>query len=108
MGYVCCRKVNGDFFSICKLNNRGKDLDTYTSGFNPDDYYIYKSTDKFKEVSIKEFLDFKFARYCFFKKEIYDKNWIDIWIEWFHKNRFRILYLSVPPPPYLPEKIKIY
>ena len=108
MGYVCGRKVNGDYFYIKKLTSSQNDLEFYTNQFNPDDYYIYKKTDKFKEVFLKEFFDFKYAGYIFFKKRKYDKKHIDIWIDWFYKNRFRILYLSVPPPPYLPEKIKIY
>lgn len=107
MGYVCCRKVNGDFFSICKLNNKGKDLDTYISTFNPDDYYIFKATNKFKEVSTILFFDFKFARYCFFRKEIYDKNWLDLWIDWTTTN-LNLVFLHKPFPPFYPQKIKIY
>jgi hypothetical protein len=107
MGYINSRKVGGDFFSISKLNNKGKDLETYTSCFNSDDYYIYKATGRFKEVSNQDFLIFKYARYIFFNKRLYDKNWLDLWIDWANKNT-NLLFIDKPPPRFNPEKIKIY
>ena len=107
MGYSNLRKVGGDYFRIQKKTKSNNSLDFYTNQFNPDDYYIYKATNKFKEVSTKEFLDFKYAKYIFFKKELYDKNWIDLWIDWTTTNS-NIKFLDNPFPPFNPQKIKIY
>ena len=111
MGYRCLRKINSDYFIIGRSYGKEKrdhpDLDYFTNGLKTNDYYIYKSTGRFKEVSTKEFFDFKYAGYFFFNKKLYEKNWIDLWIEWTNKNS-NFLYLGKPFPPYLPKKIKIY
>jgi len=56
-----------------------KSLDYYLKlyNINLDDYYIYKSTSKQKQVTINEFLEFKYACYILFDKSVYDKNDID-------------------------------
>ena len=107
MGFDYRGIVGGDYFFIQKLTLGQNDLEFYTDQFNPDDYYIYKSTRKFCEVSKTDFLDFKYGCYTFFKKELYDKNWLDLWIEWNNKNSY-VLFLVKPLPPFYPQKIKIY
>jgi hypothetical protein len=74
MGIENRRKVGSDYFIIKKLTQSNKDLDYFTNQFEPDDFYIMKATGRFKQVSTKEFFDFKYAGYVFFKKELYEKN----------------------------------
>ena len=107
MGIENRRRIGSDCFIIKKLTQSNKDLDYFTNQFNPDDFYIMKATGKFKEVSTKEFLDFEFAGYVFFKKVVYEKNWLDIWIDWTTSN-LSLQFLHKPFPPFSPEKIKIY
>ena len=101
------RKINSDYFKLLKATEYGKSLDFYTNQFNPDDYYIYKSTRKFKEVSTKDFLIFRCGGYTLFNKKLYEKNWLNKWIDWTITNS-NLLYLTKPFPPFNPEKIKIY
>jgi len=107
MGIENRRRVGSDCFIIKKLTQSNKDLDYFTNQFEPDDFYIMKGTGRFKEVSTKDFLIFRYGRYTFFKKEIYDKNWLDLWIDWTN-NKINLLFLDKPFPPFNPEKIKIY
>jgi hypothetical protein len=107
MGFRCLRKINSDYFLLYKRPPSNNSLDFYTRQFNADDYYIYKSTNKFKEVSTKDFLIFRYGGYTFFNKKLYDKNWLDLWIGWTTTN-LNIQYLTKPFPPFYPKKIKIY
>jgi hypothetical protein len=111
MGFQNFRKVGGDYFKLLKSNqirlDCNENLDFHTCKFNIDDYYVFKSTGKFKEVSKTEFFDFKYAQYTLFKKALYDKNWLDLWIDWTNKNLY-LLFLHKPFPPFNPKKIKIY
>ena len=111
MGYACIRKMNGDYFVIQKVYRKEKRNKPYlyilTDKLKINDYYIYKYTGKFHQVSTKEFFDFKYAGYVFFRKELYEKKWLDIWIDWTNKNT-NITYLVKPFPPFNPQKIKIY
>jgi len=103
------RKVGGDYFYLQYIRKSNKNLQFYLNQFNHEDYYIYKSSDRFKEVSYNDLLEFKYAGYIFFKKDIYDKNHIDMWINYLYSIKdMRFLYLNIPFPPFNPEdKIKI-
>lgn len=65
--------------------------------------------DRFLISSTKERLEFKYSTYIFFKKDLYNKECIDMWIEFLSKIRnLRVYYLDKPFPPFNPEdKIKI-
>ena len=75
-------KVGGDYFCLCFLRKSNKNLQFYLDQFNIEDYYIYKSTRHQKEVSINEFMNFKYSCYTFFKKSKYDKDIINKWLEY--------------------------
>lgn len=101
------RPVGGDYFKLIYLRKSTKSLDFYLEKFNPDDYWIYKTTNKQGLVTIEELKDFKYSAYTFFNKSLYDKEYIDYWIEWM-KSIGGIKYLHRPLPPFKPEdKIKI-
>ena len=99
------RKINSDDFIIQKTTmgynfNLIKDIIKY------DDYYIYKSSNKQRQVTVDEFLEFKNCGYIFFKKDLYSKEWIDMWIEYIISIG-GINYISKPLPPFHPSKINI-
>lgn len=103
------RKIGGDYFFLQKRKSSTLNLQFYLNQFNHEDYYIYKSTGRFKEVSYEDLLEFKNGGYIFFKKDLYDNEVIDSWINWLYSNRLnRFSYLNIPFPPFNPEdKIKI-
>ena len=106
-------QVGGDYFKLIYSRKSTKSLDFYIEQFNPDDYWIYKTTNKQRRVTIEELKDFKYSGYTLFKKSLYDKEHIDCWIKMFQEfGRYTrsggIQYLSKPLPPFKPEdKIKI-
>ena len=71
-----------------------------------DDYYILKASAKFKIVSIIEFLEFKHCGYMFFKKDKYDINHINLWLNWIHNNG-GVNFVTKPFPPFNPSLIII-
>lgn len=99
------RKVGSYNFELIYSRRSELTLDFYLKQFNPNDYWIYKSTGKFRKVTYQELLEFKYASYIFFKKDIYDKEYINKWIEF--SNRLYIPFLSKPFPPFNPSKIII-
>ena len=98
------RVVGGDDFMLTHIRSPNKKLSDYLPLFNPDDYWCYKTTSKFREVDYEAFLEFKYAGYSFFRKDLYKKEYIDIWVEFC--NGLTIQYLD-KLPPFPPEKIII-
>ncbi len=70
-------------------------------------YFIYKKTNAFREVTVEEFHRWQYAGYIFFDKKIYDKNHIEKWIKWIKDNRLDCRYMSKPFPAFDPNKIKV-
>lgn len=99
------RKINGDYFKIQK-HKQGYDFELIKDVIKYDEYYMYKLTGKQREVTIEDFFEFKYAGYVFFKKDLYNKQWIDMWIE-FINSIGPINYLDKPLPPFHPSKINI-
>jgi hypothetical protein len=99
-------KVGGDYFKLIYSRRSKLTLDFYSDKFNPDDYWIYKSTGRFREVTYNDLLEFKYSGYSLFKKEIYNKELIDTWIEFMNRTT-RFYYLAKLFPPFKPEKIII-
>ena len=104
-----CRKVGGDYFRLIKLKSSNLYLKDFIGKFNFNDYWCFKTTNVQKLVNYEEFLDFKYGGYTFFRKDLYNVDWIVEWIEWnrvtFNGNGLQ--YLSRPTPPFPPQKIII-
>ena len=100
------RPVGGDYFCLKYSRRTDKTLKDYLNLFNPNDYYIFKSTRKQRPVSYEDLLEFKYSGYIFFLKRLYDINHILKWIDWWGKLG-GIQYLSKPFPPFNPDKIII-
>lgn len=101
--YSNIRKINGDYFRVekgttaqCKY-----DLDFYINRINFDDYYIFKSTNRQRLVSVDEFMDFKYSSYIFFKKDLFN---LDLIMQWVNSD-YMIHFLTRPVPPFPPSKI---
>ena len=100
-------KVGDDYFKLSYARRSKYNLEYFLT-FDPNLYFIYKSTRHQKEVSYEEFLDFKYSRYIFFKKDLYNKDDINKWIDWFITNTGGVMYLDKPTPPIeILNKIKI-
>ena len=100
------RPFGGDYFYLKYLRSSNKYLKDFLPLFNFQDYWCYKSTRHQRLVEYGEFLEFKYSCYIFFKKDIYKKENIDIWIKWMI-NIGGIQFLSKPTPPFNPNKIII-
>jgi len=100
-------KLCGDYFSLKYLRQSSRKLDYYLDQFNPNDYYIFKYTSKQRQVTIEELLEFKHAGYVFFKKDKYDIDYINNWINYYYNNIDELKYLIKPLPPFEPDIIKI-
>ena len=99
------RKVGGDYFLLIKSKRSDKYLKDFIHLFNIDDYWCYKVTNRQRLVNEQEFLDFKHSGYIFFKKNIYDKNNIDEWIDFIYNVGSK--YLNKSTPPFSPNKVII-
>ena len=99
-------KVGGDYFGLFFLRKSNTNINYYLDQFNIDDYWIYKRTRHQKIVSIKEFMDFNYGGYIFFRKDLYDKNIINKWLEYII-DFGGIQFLDKPLPPFDPNKIII-
>jgi hypothetical protein len=103
---VNARPVGGDYFKLIYARKSNKKLEDYLPLFNQEDYYILKSSGHQRLVTYDDLLEFKYASYVFFKKDLYDIGKIMIWIDWF-KSIGGVQYLDKPTPPFNPKKIKI-
>lgn len=101
---VSSRKIGGDYFRFQELKKSNLHLKDFIDKFNFNDYWCLKTTGHQKIVNYEEFLEFKYSRYTFFRKDLYDVNKILEWIEWF-KDLGGVQYLSKPTPPFPPQKI---
>ena len=106
MNIINCGKIGSDYFGFAKLKKSKYKLKDFIDLFDPDDYWIYKSTNKQRLVSYNDFLDFRHARYVLFRKSLYKKENIDMWIDWF-VNLGGVQFLSKKTPPFDPKKIII-
>ena len=101
--------ISNDYFGFEYNRKSTKTLKDYIDMFNVDDYWIYKYSNKQKLVSVEEFITFINMGYMLFRKDKYDKEYINLWLrEFFYKGgRSGIQFLVKPTPPFDPEKIKI-
>ena len=102
------RKVPGDYFRLLytEIHPGRKKLKDYLPLFNFDDYWCYKKTRHQVISDYETFINFKQAGYIFFKKDLYIKEDIERWIEFFI-SLGGTQYLTKPTPPFSPEKIII-
>jgi len=108
MGYGTDGIIEKGYRSI--IYRRSSSVEDYKS-LLPDnydkDYFIYKKTNAFREVSVEEFHRWNYSGYIFFDKNKYDKNHIEKWIKWIKDNKVLFPYMSKPFPPFDPQKIKV-
>jgi hypothetical protein len=100
------RKPGEDYFRLFYARPSNLYLKDFVDKFNFDDYFCYKQTDKQRLVTEAEFLEFKYSGYTFFKKDLYDKEYIQLWIDWM-KTIGGVKFLDKPVPPFHPSFIKV-
>ena len=100
------RPVGGDCFKLMYARRSNETLESHLKKFNYNDYWVLKSSGHQRLVTYDDLLEFKYASYIFFKKDLYDIDKIIEWIEYF-KSMGGVQYLDKPTPPFNPKKIKI-
>jgi len=109
MGYEIKNNINEGYFSLIKAyrgDNPKYPINYYLDKFNIDlnDYWILKKSGRFRLLDIEDIE--KYSGIMCFKKNMYNKQEIDKWLN-FLLNK-RIPYLNNPFPPIeIYNKIKI-
>jgi hypothetical protein len=98
------RIVGDDYFRLIYSRKCKMTLKTHLDKFDPNEYWILKSSYTQRIVLYKDLLDFKYSGYIFFKKDLYNIDKIMEWVDWF-KEKGGVQYLSRPTPPFNPNKI---
>ncbi len=104
------REVGGNYFQLYKTKRSDKYLIDFINLFNFDDYWCYKGSNRQKLVTQEEFLEFKNSTYMFLKKDLYDTNNINEWIDFIYNvggHPKGIQFLTKPTPPFSPNKVII-
>ena len=101
-------EVGSKCFKLLYIKNKKKKLSFYIKQFNPEEYYILKATNQFRFVCVDDFLEFKYAQYIFFNKELYSKEYLQKWLDFKITNNIEFRFLHKPfPPQYILDTIKI-
>lgn len=102
------RIVGGDHFRL-EYNRKSKNkLNHFLTQFNFNDYWCFKHTGHQRLITeYSDLLNFDYAGYIFFRKELYNIDYMLFWIKYM-KEIGGIQYLDRPFPPFDPyKKIKI-
>tara|TARA_R110002050_G_scaffold74369_3_gene159583 strand:+ start:24 stop:371 length:348 start_codon:yes stop_codon:yes gene_type:complete len=110
--YNCLGKgLNKEYFRIHKNNNdKFKSLEYFIDNINFDDYFIYKSSNKFRRVSVEEFKEFKYVSFIFFRKDLYNEKDFELWLYTIYESiniDMRFITKPFPSVNYL-KLIKVY
>ena len=99
------RLVGIDYFILFYRRTSNKSLKYFLDQFNVDEYIIFKSTNKFRQLTYNELIEEKYTFYLFIRNDIYDQENNMLWFDWI-KNNITIQYLNKPFPNFNPyEKI---
>ena len=101
------RQLGNDYFKFIYSKKSINKLSDFIDKFKFDDYWCFKITGRQRLISEEDFLKFKYSGYIFFKKDKYDKDKIQEWIDWSLINNIYIQYLNNPTPPFSNKKIII-
>jgi hypothetical protein len=100
--------VGGDHFSLVYSRRSKNKLNQYLTQFNFSDYWCFKSTNYQRLITeYSDLLNFNYARYIFFRKELYNIDYMLFWTKYL-KDIGGIQFFDKPFPPFDPyKKIKI-
>ena len=108
---VSTRIVGSKFFTLgYRHDSRSitkKNINEWFEMFNIDDYNIIKATGAQRIVSIEDVKEFRHAGYTFYRKDLYDLEHIENWIDFINKEFGCLCYMVNPLPPFSPNKIII-
>ena len=108
MGFNFYKNIDKGWFRLLKMRNYNESIDYYLDKFNVDldDYWILKYSNKFRFIN-KQDIE-KYAGVICFKKDIFNKEHIDKWLDFHNSFDYRLKYLVRPFPPIsVFNKIKI-
>jgi hypothetical protein len=69
--------IGSDYFVFNYSRRSKNNLQYFLEQFDINDYWIYKSSNTFREVTIEEFYEFKYSGYILFSKNKYDNIYIN-------------------------------
>jgi hypothetical protein len=71
------KNVGGDYFVFNYSRRSKNNLQYFLEQFDINDYWIYKSSNTFREVTIEEFYEFKYSGYILFRKDVFNNVYIN-------------------------------
>ena len=103
------RPIGGNYFRLIYERKYKTILGDFIDKFKFDDYWCFKLTNKQRLINYEDFLKFEYSGYIFFKKDKYNKDNIQEWIDWSIKvfSGHGPQYLNNPTPPFNNKKIII-
>ena len=108
MGYNITNNIDKGWFRLLKRSNVNKSINYHLDKHNIDldDYFILKYSNKFRFTN-KQDIE-KYAGVICFKKDVYDKEHIDKWLDFHNSFDYQLKYLVRPFPPIeILNKIKL-
>jgi hypothetical protein len=103
---IVSNRIGGDYFVLIYSRRSKLYLKDFINQFDFKNYHCFKSSGKQRLINEKDFLEFKYSKYVFFKKDKYDLENINEWIKYFN-NFGGIQFIDKPVPPFSPNKIII-
>ena len=95
MGWENNRKLDDNYFKLCKVQRGLYTLQHYLDQIQLDNYWVYKSSDRFRRV---DNVNGEYSGYIFFNKKLYDHKHIDQWIKFIKDINIEVKYLVRPFP----------
>ena len=109
MGYDMVNNIDEGYFRLIKRNKANKSINYLLNKHNIDldDYLLMKSTSNFRFIGVEDIE--KYAGVICFKKHIFKKQDIELWIDFLYKDlKIDSKFLNRPfPSKEIYNKIKI-
>ena len=98
------RIVGGDYFSLIYDRRTKNKLNHFLTQFNFSDYWCFKTTRMQRLITeYSDLLNFDYSAYIFFRKDLYNKDYILYWIKYM-TDIGGIQFIHKPLPPFDPYK----
>ena len=112
----CEIRKGNNWFRIIKNNKKHSNstlvCEDVIADINFDDWHIYKSTNRLREATHDEVIEFKNAGYFFYSKEHFDKNEINEKIDLLYKivagGEVNTIMTKPLPPIEVLKKVRVF
>jgi hypothetical protein len=98
MGFEIVRKLDSDCFFIQKMKRSDIELEYYIDRIEFNNYFIFKSTNLQREVSVEDFYEFEYAQYTFFHKDKYSALEITESLKYMREVGMTMNFMNKPLP----------